>query len=451
MAMLFPPGYQFADTNGKALNGGGVVFFENGTTTLKNVFTDAALTSGATNSETTTPKGQPLNAAGRFLQGDLFGSGTYTVVIFDSNGSTIKSSDDFGPVGEPLRVANGTAGAPAYSYSTDTDSGHYLVAAGRVGTAIGGSLIVETNSTGLTFSVANPQILGGDSDGVTSISGGVSNVLGGSLRIYGDTHGSKPDDFEVYGSAVLQLAYDDSASTWNFQANDVIVDNNGGLIVGHSSRLTIGGGALETQFLGTGAADGAMAVGRWGDNNLGPQFMFLKSKGAAVGDVSSVSGSAVLGDIQFLGDDGTDFATQGARIRVLLSGTAGSNRIPTEMQFATGTDASPTVLTTALTLDSAQLATFAANVTVTGSVIGGLTIGTGNLTVTDGITVLNNNTAGTGLLLNQDTDQNALEIDSEAIMNDVIFINAPTQTTGTIINIGNCNDLTSGSILFAHC
>jgi len=95
MAKLFPPGYQFSDLDGRPLSGGGVVFYQAGTTTLKSVYTDTALASAATNSSTTTPKGQPLDSAGRFSQGDLYGSGTYTIVAFDRNGATIWSRDDF--------------------------------------------------------------------------------------------------------------------------------------------------------------------------------------------------------------------------------------------------------------------------------------------------------------------------------------------------------------------
>lgn len=97
MAKLFPPGYQFKDSSGIPVAGGGVVFYNNKTTDLKDVFTNPALTIDATNSATTVPKGQPLNAAGRFLQGDLYGSNTYTVVLFDSAGGTIWSRDDFNP------------------------------------------------------------------------------------------------------------------------------------------------------------------------------------------------------------------------------------------------------------------------------------------------------------------------------------------------------------------
>jgi len=95
MAKLFPPAHVFHNNSGQVLSGGGVVFYDTGTTTLRNVFTDAALSSAATNSATTTPKGQPLDADGRFTQGDLYGSGTYTVVLFDSSGGTVQSRDDF--------------------------------------------------------------------------------------------------------------------------------------------------------------------------------------------------------------------------------------------------------------------------------------------------------------------------------------------------------------------
>ena len=95
MAKLFPPGYQFHDLNGDPVDRGGVVFYETGTTTLKSVFTDVAETVAATNSATTTPKGQPLDGGGRFSQGDLYGTGPYTAVLFDSVGGTIWTRDDF--------------------------------------------------------------------------------------------------------------------------------------------------------------------------------------------------------------------------------------------------------------------------------------------------------------------------------------------------------------------
>jgi len=109
-----------------------------------------------------------------------------------------------------------------------------------------------TLSADLIFDQADPEIRGGDTDGVMYISPGVSNILGGSIRMYGDTHASKPDDIEFYGSATLQMQYDDSASTFNFQANALIAsdlnlsadnpeilgqDTNGALIISANTKV----------------------------------------------------------------------------------------------------------------------------------------------------------------------------------------------------------------------
>lgn len=88
MPKLFPPGYQFLDANGDPVNSGTVNFYDNGTTTDKGIFTDASLATAATNAAL-------LNSAGRFNQGDLYGSGTYTVVLKDSASTQIWSRDDF--------------------------------------------------------------------------------------------------------------------------------------------------------------------------------------------------------------------------------------------------------------------------------------------------------------------------------------------------------------------
>ena len=88
MAKLFLPGYIFADSNNDPVNSGTVNFYDTGTTTDKGIFTDPGLTTAATNPA-------PLNSAGRFNQGDLYGTGTYTVVLKDSASTQIWSRDDF--------------------------------------------------------------------------------------------------------------------------------------------------------------------------------------------------------------------------------------------------------------------------------------------------------------------------------------------------------------------
>lgn len=90
MAKLFPPGYQFLDSNGDPVASGTVNFYQNGTTTDQNIYTDPELATAATNPAT-------LDSAGRFSQGDLYGEGTYTVVLKDSGSTQIWSRDDHNP------------------------------------------------------------------------------------------------------------------------------------------------------------------------------------------------------------------------------------------------------------------------------------------------------------------------------------------------------------------
>ena len=78
-----------------------------------------------------------------------------------------------------------------------------------------------TLSGSLSFSGANPNIIGGDTDGVFSITADTATDQGGNIKLYGNTHASKAQDIEFYGDSTVQLVYDDSASEWDFQANTV--------------------------------------------------------------------------------------------------------------------------------------------------------------------------------------------------------------------------------------
>jgi len=64
-----------------------------------------------------------------------------------------------------------------------------------------------------------------------------------------------------------------------------------------------------------------------------------------------------MGELDFSSYDGTGF-TSAADIIVDSEGTIGTNRVPGRMLFRTGTDASPTVVTTAVAIDSSQVTNF---------------------------------------------------------------------------------------------
>ena len=83
--LISTPRMQVFDLNGDPLVGGLVYFYAAGTSTPKDTFSDAALTSANTNPVV-------LNARGEAL---LFGSGEYKVTIHDADDVLIYTEDSF--------------------------------------------------------------------------------------------------------------------------------------------------------------------------------------------------------------------------------------------------------------------------------------------------------------------------------------------------------------------
>jgi hypothetical protein len=52
-----------------------------------------------------------------------------------------------------LKAANGTVGAPAYTFGSDPDSGHYRIGANNIGLAVGGSKIADYGAASIAFAV----------------------------------------------------------------------------------------------------------------------------------------------------------------------------------------------------------------------------------------------------------------------------------------------------------
>jgi hypothetical protein len=73
----------------------------------------------------------------------------------------------------------------------------------------------------LALTTANPTILGGDTNGILYVGPSTTNALGGNILLYGDTHATQANDIYFRGGSTLQAHYDDSASLWDFQANDI--------------------------------------------------------------------------------------------------------------------------------------------------------------------------------------------------------------------------------------
>lgn len=235
-----------------------------------------------------------------------------------------------------------------------------------------------TDDGNLDLAAANPEILGNDTDGVLIVGPSSTNILGAILKLYGDTHATKADDVEILNAAVVQMSLDASASQWNMGPNDLVVANGQGILIGHPTQLAAGGSTPEVQVLGTSGADSRVLIGRFSADTTEAAIDGIKSRAAIGAQAIVVTGDNLL-SINAYGDDGVDYLTKSSAIFFDTEGTIGANRIPGLLKLQTSTDAGPGVMTTALTINSAQLITAAA----------GLTVTTGDLTLTAGFLILN--------------------------------------------------------------
>lgn len=87
--------------------------------------------------------------------------------------------------------------------------------------------------------------------------------------------------------------------------------------------------------------------------NIGSKLNFLKSRGTAVSK-TALNTADNIGRVAFWGYDGSNYLEMGA-INCISSGTIGTNRVPTQVDFYTATDAAASVLTKAVSITNAQV------------------------------------------------------------------------------------------------
>ena len=119
---------------------------------------------------------------------------------------------------------------------------------------------------------------------------------------------------------------------------DMKVLNGAGVIVGNTAQVTTSS-AGEFQVLGTAAADSTAIIGHWAAAATGGKVSFVKSRNATIGSSTIVADNDVLGTIEFMADDGSDFATPAASIFARVNGTPGANDMPGELVLAVTADA----------------------------------------------------------------------------------------------------------------
>lgn len=99
MSRIVNPKQQFLTTAGLPNSNGTLTFYETGTTTPKDVYSDEALTVEQSNP-------YPLNANGQ-VDADIWLDGQYRVVSKDSDGNTIDTIDDVAAITSTVNTPGG--------------------------------------------------------------------------------------------------------------------------------------------------------------------------------------------------------------------------------------------------------------------------------------------------------------------------------------------------------
>jgi hypothetical protein len=122
---------------------------------------------------------------------------------------------------------------------------------------------------------------------------------------------------------------------------------------------------LEVDSTSTSSPRGIMSA-QFSTGTDGARFHFRKARGTRASPTTIVTGDNI-GRLVGTGYDGASYLEM-ASIYFASEGTIATNRVPTNIQFWTATDASPSVLTLAGKFDSAQKLTVSGSLTVSGTV-----------------------------------------------------------------------------------
>ena len=123
----------------------------------------------------------------------------------------------------------------------------------------------------------------------------------------------------------------------NGNANMLFVDAGNDVVsVGYGASIAMAGERHELEVFDTNFSTISAATFRNGSD--GASITLGHSRSGTIGTQTVLQDGDTMGAINFVGSDGTDMASYGARIYVEVDGTPGSNDMPGKIKFATTAD-----------------------------------------------------------------------------------------------------------------
>jgi hypothetical protein len=119
------------------------------------------------------------------------------------------------------------------------------------------------------------------------------------------------------------------------------IDSSRRLLIGATSNSAVGGHQAALQVVGSNSFNEATITIQGNQNNSNGAYLgFSSSRGTTAGSTTIVQDDDTLGQVYFVGADGTDLGTVAAAMTAQVDGTPGSNDMPGRLIFSTTADGS---------------------------------------------------------------------------------------------------------------
>jgi hypothetical protein len=261
-----------------------------------------------------------------------------------------------------MLIEDGSASSPGLAFADDTNTGIFSPAADNIALTTGGGERFRVNNSEAVFNedsnsydfrvetnaLTHALFVDGSGDAV-----GIGNSAPGFRLAVQTTAGATSAEFTDASNSTLRIAHPSSGVArigvnnnqhlvfgTNFGEN-VRLNSNGKFLIGASSPrenfYSTTGQTWQHQIEGTSYITSGQLQVNNSNNALGAYFNLAKSRGTSVGSNVIVQDGDTLGNLEFHGNDGTDFV-HAARISAQVDGTPGSNDMPARLTFHTTAD-----------------------------------------------------------------------------------------------------------------